>query len=113
MTTKIIKCPSVILLPPLSKLLFTVVFRGFMQVCQEALDIHGSLISSEQYLWQEELKGKYRQMQQQLSPLLSPHRVCVCACVCVCVGLHACVCECMCVCLHACVCACVCACDCV
>ena len=44
-----------------------------MQVCQEALDIHGSLISPEQYLWQEELKGKFRHMQIQLSPLLSPH----------------------------------------
>ena len=42
-----------------------------MQVCQEALDIHGSLINEEQYLWQEELKGKFRHMQIQLSPLLS------------------------------------------
>ena len=41
-----------------------------MQVCQEALDLNGSLISTDQLLYQDELKNKFQQMQSTLAPLL-------------------------------------------
>lgn len=42
-----------------------------MNVCHEAIDLHGSLITAEQNQLQDELKGKFRQMKQQLSPMLA------------------------------------------
>ena len=67
--------------------------RSFMQVCQEALDLNGRLISTDQLLYQDELRSKFQQMQTTLTPLLKAEervcvrvRVCVCMiCVCVCV----------------------------
>ena len=41
-----------------------------MQVCQEALDLNGSLISTDQLLYQDELKNKFEQMQLTLATLL-------------------------------------------
>ena len=44
--------------------------RSFMQVCQEALDLNGRLILTDQLLYQDELKNKFQQMQITLGPLL-------------------------------------------
>ena len=41
-----------------------------MQVCQEALDLNGSLISTDQLLYHKELASKFQQMQSTLAPLL-------------------------------------------
>ena len=41
-----------------------------MQVCQEALDLNGRLILTDQLLYQDELKNKFQQMQITLGPLL-------------------------------------------
>jgi len=46
------------------------VYRSFMQVCQEALDLNGRLISTDQLLYQDELRSKFQQMQTILTPLL-------------------------------------------
>lgn len=41
-----------------------------MQVCQEALELNGSLISTDQLLYHDELKNKFQQMQSSLGSLL-------------------------------------------
>ena len=58
--------------------------RSFMQVCQEAFDLNGHLISTAQLMYQDELRNKFQQMQATLTPLLQAEKVCVCVCVCVC-----------------------------
>ena len=62
--------------------------RSFMQVCQEALDLNGHLISTDQLMYQDELRNKFQQMQATLTPLLqAEEKVCgvsVCLSVCLC-----------------------------
>ena len=71
--------------PPLT-LLFPLPHRSFMQVCQEALDLNGHLISTDQLMYQDELRNKFQQMQATLTPLLQAEdKVCavsVCLSVC-------------------------------
>ena len=59
-----------------------------MQVCQEALDLNGHLISTDQLMYQDELRNKFQQMQATLTPLLqAEEKVCgvsVCLPVCLC-----------------------------
>ena len=68
-------------LPPFSSL----PHRSFMQVCQEALDLNGHLISTDQLMYQDELRNKFQQMQATLTPLLqAEEKVCgvsVCLCM--------------------------------
>ena len=45
-------------------------FRSFIQVCQEAMELNGRLISTDQLLYHDELKSKFQQMQWSLAPLL-------------------------------------------
>lgn len=45
-------------------------YRSFIQVCQEALELNGSLISTNQLLYHDELKSKFQQMQSSLADLL-------------------------------------------
>ena len=56
-----------------------------MQVCQEALDLNGHLISTDQLMYQDELRNKFQQMQATLTPLLqAEEKVCgvsVCLCM--------------------------------
>ena len=48
-----------------------------MQVCQEALDLNGHLISTDQLMYQDELRNKFQQMQATLTPLLqAEEKVC-------------------------------------
>ena len=47
-----------------------------MQVCQEALDLNGHLISTDQLMYQDELRNKFQQMQATLTPLLQAEEVC-------------------------------------
>jgi len=42
----------------------------FLQVCQEALELNGRLIASDQLLYQEDLKTKFQQMEADLSVYL-------------------------------------------
>lgn len=42
-----------------------------MCVCQEALELNGRLISTDQLLYQEELRSKFSQMEQSLSYFLT------------------------------------------
>ena len=58
-----------------------------MQVCQEALDLNGHLISTDQLMYQDELRNKFQQMQATLTPLLQAEEK-VCA-VSVCLSVHA------------------------
>jgi hypothetical protein len=44
--------------------------RSFIQVCQEALELNGRLISTDQLLYHDELKIKFQQVQLSLAPLL-------------------------------------------
>ena len=46
-----------------------------MLVCHEALDLNGRLISTDQLLLQEELRNKFTQMDNSLSPLLATQEV--------------------------------------
>ena len=59
-----------------------------MQVCQEAFDLNGHLISTDQLMYQDELRNKFQQMQATLTPLLqAEEKVCgvsVCLSVCLC-----------------------------
>ena len=48
-----------------------------MQVCQEALELNGRLISSDQHLYHDDLKTKYQQMEDMLAPYLNSPEVCV------------------------------------
>ena len=41
-----------------------------MEVCQDALELNGHLISTDQLLFQDELRSKFLQMQSSLSGLL-------------------------------------------
>ena len=59
--------------------------RSFMQVCQEALDLNGHLISTDQLMYQDELRNKFQQMQATLTPLLQAEEK-VCG---VCLFVHA------------------------
>ena len=43
-----------------------------MQVCQEALELNNRLISTDQFLYHDELKSKFQQMETHLAPLLKP-----------------------------------------
>ena len=56
-----------------------------MQVCQEALDLNGHLISTDQLMYQDELRNKFQQMQATLTPLLQAEEkvggVSVCLCM--------------------------------
>ncbi len=45
--------------------------RDFMCVCQDALELNGRLISTDQLLYQEELRSKFSQMEQSLSYFLA------------------------------------------
>ena len=65
--------------------------RSFMQVCQEALDLNGHLISTDQLMYQDELRNKFQQMQATLTPLLqAEEKVCsVSVSLFVCVSVHA------------------------
>ena len=42
-----------------------------MCVCQDALELNGRLISTDQLLYQEELRSKFSQMEQSLSYFLA------------------------------------------
>ena len=88
-------------------------FSSFMVVCQDALELNGRLIFTDQLLYQEELRNKFELMQDTLSPLLqtSQRRVStaaaavwqsvslVCLAVCVSGSLSVCLSVCLCVCL--------------
>ena len=69
--------------------------RSFMQVCQEALDLNGHLISTDQLMYQDELRNKFQQMQATLTPLLQAEEkvggvsVCLSVSLFVCVSVHA------------------------
>ncbi len=41
-----------------------------MSVCEEALELNGRLILADQFLYQDELRNKFSQMEASLSPLL-------------------------------------------
>ena len=42
--------------------------RTFMQVCQEALELNGRLISTDQLLYHDDLKNKFQEMEERLAP---------------------------------------------
>ena len=65
---------------------FPLPHRSFMQVCQEALDLNGHLISTDQLMYQDELRNKFN-TQATLTPLLqTEEKVCgVCLSVCLCI----------------------------
>ena len=45
--------------------------RMFLQVCQEALELNGRLISADQLLYHDDLKVKFQQMETALAPYLA------------------------------------------
>lgn len=52
-----------------------------MAVCEEALELNGRLISTDQLLYQDELRNKFSQMEDSLSPLLVTKSVSTSACI--------------------------------
>ena len=49
-----------------------------MQVCQEALELNGRLISTDQLLYHDDLKTKFQEMEEKLAPFQDSEMVRLC-----------------------------------